>query len=1327
MTKKLTPWISDTFPNFIAADHPQFRKFLETYYDYLERNNIQANVTPKTIFNDLPNAGGVINQLTDLRDVDLTPDVLYQFFEKEFVPFALNSESVERNIFLKKVRDVYLSKGTPKSFRLFFRLLFEQEIDIFEARDNILDCSEGKYVGFPTATFRVTGFVDSLPDLDFTLATVEQDLDNDENPEILATVLSGLLIGGSVTSPIVSLQLSESIPEFDDNGNPILIRERVLRLRDPVDEQTFIEVQPQLALSELQIETPGSGYLIGDRVGFKGISSNRNYNLTVTRVSSGKVDGVYVRDRGEYYQVGDQILFEADNASQGSGGGATITAVDRHGRIMAIDNIQVRSGAFNAGYPADTFEDAKIPVMSGGTYRELPRAVVTMVERAEGVPAGQGAVITPYSESIGQIEEFDLRERGYFSDSDDIELEVPMNVVFENATEFVSGEVVSFQVFDPNGPAFEADPEVLVFEYRYTGFVSDSDFDSDYSQLAGITVGLSDTRFQLPWGFNFETDSELFVWENGFPIDPIEVNDNFFGPDDPIPNNVIDADFSDSDARIAFRVDSENQTGFDFTFLRGLFERYTTLSESEYRFNTVNDSDHDSDSIFRITIDSKRFNNLDYYHFNQLNRPRFQNANNNRSLSFEWFVKEVDAKKGQEEVLGRWENTGFYGVVENVSTNRTSISVRPIRIRPFPEDSDLDQLSVPRFTILRLASANAATGDITIREGLASANIISNYRTAKFTPILSASSQISSRNFISEDGFLNSLSGGVIQDGLFYSNYSYTIQSELQMSDWRVPVRTTLHPAGTLLFGEYNLNSNEDYSGTGANVDYSRSNVKFTFDASNDFRGQVGQLSPLNVSNTYYDANAFNIYLRSAPDGITFTADNYFNDRFIAQIQESGNSWWDYEPIGLVRSEYIQVTDAEMTELVEERQGRVFDSDYDSDAVAVDSVWVLENVLKRVVTTQDSDGFGYVQANRQYFALFDGTKQDLYKTGARHDIFPDPAPTYVPPAPPEPIVNIPLFDQVWIAASQFLLANPSGGLRNEYNFLFQDWDETGVGDATLMIQWLNSGDGRFYPMTNTDVTVFRSSGMRTSTRQIFFGLFGTFNEDLEAIFVPNFGIFTNQPILSMSSMFGSRIESVALDRDIQYWDTSEVQAMNGMFSGVDFSRFDNELSEFGLSNDRLIDPDVDARIVSRTSAAFRAWDTSSVTSMDQMFINARFRIMNNYQILELGTWDTSSVTSMFSMFRNSDFNEDISGWDVSSVTDMSFMFADDSDFNNGDPKGTVPGDSDLNSWNTSNVTTIEAMFQNASSFNQAVGEWDLSSVRNMDNVFDGATDFNNGE
>ena len=43
---------------------------------------------------------------------------------------------------------------------------------------------------------------------------------------------------------------------------------------------------------------------------------------------------------------------------------------------------------------------------------------------------------------------------------------------------------------------------------------------------------------------------------------------------------------------------------------------------------------------------------------------------------------------------------------------------------------------------------------------------------------------------------------------------------------------------------------------------------------------------------------------------------------------------------------------------------------------------------------------------------------------------------------------------------------------------------------------------------------------------------------------------------------------------------------------------------------------------------------------------------------DISGWDTSSVTSMYEMFYDaSAFNADISGWDTSSVTDMGNMFS----------------------------------------------------------------------
>ena len=60
------------------------------------------------------------------------------------------------------------------------------------------------------------------------------------------------------------------------------------------------------------------------------------------------------------------------------------------------------------------------------------------------------------------------------------------------------------------------------------------------------------------------------------------------------------------------------------------------------------------------------------------------------------------------------------------------------------------------------------------------------------------------------------------------------------------------------------------------------------------------------------------------------------------------------------------------------------------------------------------------------------------------------------------------------------------------------------------------------------------------------------------------------------------------------------------------------------------------------------WDTSQVTAMDSMFSNAA--AFNQ----DIGSWDTSQVTSMYSMFDGAAaFNQDIGSWNTSQVTTMS--------------------------------------------------------------------------
>jgi hypothetical protein len=142
----LKPFISTHLPEFIVSDNPTFKAFIEAYYEFLEKRNDSESINVKELFKSVHNPAGIVNNITATKDIDETLDQFIRYFKKEVLPFAIETSAVKDRFLVKKIRDVYLSKGSPKSFELLFRMLYNEEIDIFETRDNIMELSEGKFL-----------------------------------------------------------------------------------------------------------------------------------------------------------------------------------------------------------------------------------------------------------------------------------------------------------------------------------------------------------------------------------------------------------------------------------------------------------------------------------------------------------------------------------------------------------------------------------------------------------------------------------------------------------------------------------------------------------------------------------------------------------------------------------------------------------------------------------------------------------------------------------------------------------------------------------------------------------------------------------------------------------------------------------------------------------------------------------------------------------------------------------------------------------------------------------------------------------------------------
>ena len=71
--KTISSLIKTQLPDFVRADHPKFKRFLELYYQWLETND-PAGVSPE--------GGNTVYQamnISDYRDIDQTPDDFIRF------------------------------------------------------------------------------------------------------------------------------------------------------------------------------------------------------------------------------------------------------------------------------------------------------------------------------------------------------------------------------------------------------------------------------------------------------------------------------------------------------------------------------------------------------------------------------------------------------------------------------------------------------------------------------------------------------------------------------------------------------------------------------------------------------------------------------------------------------------------------------------------------------------------------------------------------------------------------------------------------------------------------------------------------------------------------------------------------------------------------------------------------------------------------------------------------------------------------------------------------------------------------------------------------
>ena len=122
-------------PEFVRDEYPLFITFLEAYYEFLE--NKQG-----TKLNDLT------QRAKDLRYISDVDESIADFENNFFNTYATllpKDVQVDKAFLIKNVLPLYLAKGNEKSFKLLFRMLFNDEVDIILPKNAVLRLSDGKW------------------------------------------------------------------------------------------------------------------------------------------------------------------------------------------------------------------------------------------------------------------------------------------------------------------------------------------------------------------------------------------------------------------------------------------------------------------------------------------------------------------------------------------------------------------------------------------------------------------------------------------------------------------------------------------------------------------------------------------------------------------------------------------------------------------------------------------------------------------------------------------------------------------------------------------------------------------------------------------------------------------------------------------------------------------------------------------------------------------------------------------------------------------------------------------------------------------------------
>ena len=122
---KLSALVQSQFPSFYQEDGDAFVLFVKAYYEWLDQGGSESR------------------KLLEYRDIDYTVESFLKQFKNEFLNSLPETTATSKQFLVKHIQDLYKAKGSSESYKLLFRLVFNEDIEVYDPSLDILKPSDG--------------------------------------------------------------------------------------------------------------------------------------------------------------------------------------------------------------------------------------------------------------------------------------------------------------------------------------------------------------------------------------------------------------------------------------------------------------------------------------------------------------------------------------------------------------------------------------------------------------------------------------------------------------------------------------------------------------------------------------------------------------------------------------------------------------------------------------------------------------------------------------------------------------------------------------------------------------------------------------------------------------------------------------------------------------------------------------------------------------------------------------------------------------------------------------------------------------------------------